>query len=172
MVDEGARDGEPLLFAARELVGIALHLVGEADQAKGVRDLAPDLRARRADHLQRIRDVVVDIAVRKQLVVLEDGADPAAELRDLLVREGTDVPSGDQDLTLRRADLADQRLDQGRLAAARRSDEEDELAAVYPQADVLEPDVAPGIDLGHPAQLDDRRATPLLGEVLGAALRP
>src|SRR5215210_8365035 len=128
MVDEGARDGEPLLFAARELVGIALHLVGEADQAKGV--------------------------------------------RDLLVREGTDVPSGDQDLTLRRADLADQRLDQGRLAAARRSDEEDELAAVYPQADVLEPDVAPGIDLGHPAQLDDRRAAPLLGEVLGAALRP
>ena len=37
---------------------------------------------------------------------------------------------------------------------------------------MLEPDVAARVDLGDPAHLDDRRAGPLLGEVLGPALRP
>src|SRR5262249_46970901 len=46
------------------------------------------------------------------------------------------------------------------------------LAAVDPQADVLQPDVAARVDLRDPAHLDDRRAGPLLGEVLGSTLRP
>ena len=170
VVDEGAGDREPLLLAAGELVGEVLGLVCEADQAQRVRDLGADLRARSADHLQRVGDVVVDVAVGEQLEVLEDGADAAAQLRDPGAAERRDVPAGDQDLALGRLELVDQQLDQGRLAAAGRADEEDELAAIHPQADAVEGDVAARIHLGRAAQLDDRRRRPPLGQVLGPAL--
>ena len=55
--------------------------------------------------------------------------------------------------------VADQGLDQGRLAAAGRADEEDELAAIDGQRDPVERHVAAGVDLGHVAQLDDRLAS-------------
>ena len=170
MVDEGAGDREPLLLAAGELVGEVRDLVGEADEAERVGDLPADLRARGADHLEGVGDVVVDVPAREQLEVLEDGADPAAQVRDLRVGELGDVAAGDQDLALGRIQLADQKLDQGRLAAAGRPDQEDELASVDPEADPLERDVPAGVDLGGLPQLDDRRLGPALGEVLGAAL--
>src|SRR5262249_1863004 len=98
-----------------------------------------------------------------KLVVLEDGPDPPPQLRHLLAGKRGNVPPGDQDLPLGRLELADQGLDQSGLPAAGRPDEEDELAAIDSQADVLEADVATGIDLGAPAHLHDRRAGPLLG---------
>jgi hypothetical protein len=147
-------------------------LVRETDEAESVGHLAANLAAGSPDHLQCIGDVVVDVPARQELVVLEDGSDPAPQLRDLLVREGGDVAAGDQHLALGGAKLADQRLDQGRLAAAGRADQEDELTAIDAEADVLEAHVPARIDLGHPAHLDDRRPGPLLGEVLRPTLRP
>ena len=170
MVDEGARDREALLLAARELVGKAVGLVGEADQAQRVGHLGADLRARGADHLQRVSDVVVDVAAGEQLEVLEDGADAAAQVGDPLRLKSGDVAAGDQHLALGRLQLADQQLDQGRLAAAGGPDEEHELAAVDAQADALERDVSARVDLAGPAQLDDRRLRPPLGQVLGTTL--
>ena len=107
----------------------------------------------------------------QQLEVLEDGADAAAQVGDLVLRERRDVAAGDQDLALGRLELADQHLDQRGLAAAGRADQEDELAAVDAQADPLQGDVAARVDLGRAAQLDDRGLRPALGQVLGAALR-
>ena len=72
VVDERARDRDALLLAAGELVGIVVDLRLEADEAEDLGDLAADLAAAGADHLQRVGDVVVDVAVRKQLEVLED----------------------------------------------------------------------------------------------------
>ena len=46
MVDEGAGDGDALLFAAGKLVGIVVELGREADQAEGLRDLLADFGAR------------------------------------------------------------------------------------------------------------------------------
>ena len=54
-------------------------------------------------------------------------------------------------------DLADQRLDQRRLAAAGGADEEDELAAVDVERDAVERDVATGVDDGRVVDRDDRR---------------
>jgi hypothetical protein len=87
---------------------------------------------------------------------------------DLLLREGADVTACDQHLALGRLELADQQLDQGGLAAPGRTDQEDELTAVDPQADPLQGDVAARIDLGRLPQLDDRRSRPALGQMLGS----
>ena len=97
VVDEGAGDRDALLLAAGELVGVAVELGREADQAQRLRHLGADLGAAGADHLQRVGDVVVDGAVGQQLEVLEDGADVAPQLRDLLLRQGADVAAGDAD---------------------------------------------------------------------------
>ena len=97
VVDEGAGDGDALLLAAGELVGVAVELGREADQAQRLRHLLADFGAAGADHLQRVGDVVVDGAVGEELEVLEDGADVAAQLRDFLLRQLADVAAGDLD---------------------------------------------------------------------------
>src|SRR5262249_30427732 len=103
--------------------------------------------------------VVVDGAIGQELEVLEHRADVAPQLGDLLLREGADVAARDPDAALGRVELADQELDQRRLPAAGRADEEDELAAADRQRDSVERHVAAGVDLGHVAQLDDRPGT-------------
>src|SRR5436309_4911546 len=79
---------------------------------------------------------------------------------DPLIAELADVAAGDHDFSLGRVQLADQQLDQCRLPAPRRADEEDELAAIDRERDALDRQVAAGIDLGDVAQLDDRRSAP------------
>ena len=54
-------------------------------------------------------------------------------------------------------DLADQHLDQGRLAAARRTDDEGELAAVDLERDPVERHVAARVDDRRVLDRDDRR---------------
>ena len=56
-----------------------------------------------------------------------------------------------------RLDLADQRPDQGRLAATGWPDHEGELAAIERERDPLDAQVASRIDNGRVAKLDDRR---------------
>ena len=85
VVDEGAGDRDALLLAAGELVGVVVDLRLQADEAQDLGHLAADLRARLADHLQRVGDVVVDGAVGQQLEVLEHGPDPAAQVRRAVV---------------------------------------------------------------------------------------
>ena len=79
--DERARDRDALLLAAGELVREAVELVGQADELRISGTFSLDLVARLALHLERVGDVLVDVAVRQQLEVLEDAADVAAQLR-------------------------------------------------------------------------------------------
>ena len=95
MIDKGAGDRDALLFAAGELVGVVVDLRLQADHAQDLGHLAADLRARLADDLQRVGDVVVDGAVGEQLEVLEHGPDPAAEVRGALGGHRVDVLAGD-----------------------------------------------------------------------------
>ena len=82
-----------------------------------------------------------------------------------------DVVPGDQHLAAGRLDLADQRPDQGGLPAARRPDDEGELAAVEGKRHSLDTKVPAGIDDADVPQLDDGR--PLTGSVRRAvATRP
>ena len=86
VVDERARDRHALLLAAGELVGEVVELGREPGQAQDVRHLLADLAALAARDLERVGDVVVDRAARQQLEVLEDHADVAAVVGDLLAR--------------------------------------------------------------------------------------
>ena len=156
VVDERARDRDALLLAAGELVGIVVQLGREAGEAQDVGHLLAHLAARPAGHLQRVGDVVVDRPVRQQLEVLEDDAEVAAVVRDLLARDLGQVAPGDRDRAVARLDLLDQQAHDRRLARAGRADEEDELAGVDRERRVLEPHVAAGVLLRDRAQVDDR----------------
>ena len=154
VVDERARDRDALLLAARQLVGVVVQLGRQADQAQDVRHLAADRLAVLADHLERVRDVRVDRAVRQQLEVLEDDADVAAQLRHLAAAHLGQRVAGDRDVALGRLELLHQQADAGRLAAAGRADDEDELAAADLQRDAVERDVPAGVDLRDVVELD------------------
>jgi hypothetical protein len=118
MVDDGARDRDPLLFAARELVGQRTHLVRQADEGQHLGHLAADLAAALTLHLQRIRDVLGRCPVRQQLEVLEDTADVAAQERDLRALQPREIAAADDDLAGRRLELLQDQADDRRLAGA------------------------------------------------------
>src|SRR4051794_39461102 len=69
-VDEGARDGDPLLLAARQLVREPALLAREPDQVEHLGHRVRDRVPRLADHLQRERDVLEHRLVRQQAEVL------------------------------------------------------------------------------------------------------
>ena len=121
---ERARQRDALLLAAGELVGEAVAQVAEADQVEHLGDaVAAALAAGQAE-----ADVGGDVQVREQRVVLEHHAHAAA------VGRGPGAVAGD----LRAVDLdaagvgaleAGEHAQSGRLAAAGRAAEGDDLAA-------------------------------------------
>ena len=155
VVDERARDRDALLLAARQLVGVVVQLRREAGQAQDVGHLLAHLAARAAGHLERVRDVVVDRPVRQQLEVLEDDAEVAAVVRDLLAADLRQVAPRDRDRAVRRLDLLDQQPHDRRLAGAGRADEEHELARVDRERRVLQAHVAARVLLRDAAEVDD-----------------
>jgi hypothetical protein len=114
----------------------------QANQAQDLGDLVPDVAPAAAGHLKRVRDVVVDAAVGEQLEVLEHGADAPAQMGKAAGRQAVDVPARDSHLAAGRLHLADQHLDQRRLAAAGGPDDERELTPPKREGDALDPHVA------------------------------
>jgi hypothetical protein len=156
MVDERPRDRDALLLTARQLVREVVELGREADEPQDVRHLAADLLAVLAEHLQRVGDVVVDRAVRQELVVLEHDADVAAQVGDAAARDLAQRAAGDRDLALARLELFLEQADAGRLPAARRADQEHELAAADAHRGLVDRDGAAVVDLGDIAELHHR----------------
>src|SRR5215510_6608471 len=75
----GYRDA--LLLAARELVGIGIDLVREADAGEGTGgEFASRLPLDALHHARRERDVPFDREMREEIVALEDDAHPLAQL--------------------------------------------------------------------------------------------
>ena len=85
-VDEGPGDRHALLLAAGELVREAVLLAGQADEVEHGRHLLADHVLGPADHLEGEGDVLEHGLVGQQLVVLEDVADVAAQVRHLARR--------------------------------------------------------------------------------------
>jgi len=137
-VHECARDRDALLLATGELVRHPVALAVQAHQLEGLRDDRADLRAGLADHLESERDVLVDGLVRQQPEVLEHRADLAAQPRHLPAGEAVDLLAGDVHPARGRSRLA-QHQPQGRgLAGPRSADQEDELALLDVDGDVVE----------------------------------
>jgi hypothetical protein len=131
-----ARDGHPLLLAAREPQRIRVHLVMEAHRLQR-RERAPALLlGRHRQDAQHERDVLQDGLALEQLEVLEHHADRPPQLRDLVVRDRGHVAPADQDLALRGQLLAEDQLEEGRLARAGGPGQEAELALADVERDV------------------------------------
>jgi len=110
---------------------------------------------------QRERDVLVDREVRQQLEVLEDQADLPPVARKLAALHPAELNPVDEDLALAWLLLPDEEPHQGRLARARRTDQEYEVSFGDDQVDVaesfsssrirledvLEADYGPGIEI-------------------------
>ena len=172
-VDERTSDGNALLLTTGQLAGVAVFFAGQTDELDHLRDDLGDQVARASGHLEGEGHVLVDGLVGEQPEVLEDGADLAAQLGHLPVREPGDVLAGDVDRALRRPLLAQDQSQQGRLARTRGPDQEDELALVDLERDVVErwPRLA-RIDLGDVVQPDHGVARPGRGQGKRASVRP
>ena len=120
-----------------------------------------------ADYLERERHVLEHRFVRKQLEVLEHAAYVAAKVRHAPVAHGRKVLVRHVDMTLRGLHLADEHADERGFARAGMTHEEDELASVDLQRDVVEGGLVGlrGVYLGHMIKRDDR-CTHGLGHVV------
>ena len=123
---------------------------------EGAIDGRPDLSARRPGHLQRERDVLADRPGREQLEVLEDDPDLCGAARGPCAAGRGRGPARRRTTSPARGQLvADEQLEERRLAGARRPDEEDELPSAEGQVDVAQGDLAVGVGLADAAQGHD-----------------
>ena len=132
------------------------HLVGEPDEREHLGHLAADVRRALALHLERVGDVLGRRAVAQELEVLEDAADVAAQQRHLRVLEPGQVAAADEDPARARLELLQEQADHRRLAGAGGADDEDELALLDHEGDVVERDDVRVVDLGHALEHDHR----------------
>ena len=127
-----------LLLAAGKLIGALVELILQTDQTQNLGDLRFDDMTGLADYLERERHVLEHRFVRKQLEVLEDAADIAAQIRHAPVAHVRKILIGDVDMALRGLDLADEHADEGGFAGTGMTDQKHELAGEDLQGDVVE----------------------------------
>ncbi len=107
-----------------------------------------------SEQLGHGRHVVPDPDVREQPDLLDHVADPPPQVVRI---DGGDVFTVDDDVARRRFDDAVDHLEAGRLAAARRSDEDDDLTLGDLQAQAIHRGrLLPGEPLGELLELDHR----------------
>ena len=132
-IHQRARDRDPLLLPARKLVRILPRLVGELDHLENLVHPLLDLRLRLLRELQRKRDVIPNRHRREERVVLEDRVDAA-----LVRRQVRNVLAFEVDSPGIRTLKASEHAQQSRLAAARRTEQREELAFVDGKANVVD----------------------------------
>ena len=124
LVDERPRERDPLLLAARELVGPPAVQTAEAHLLERLPDGAPDLGGGPGLDAQPERDVLEHAQVRKERVVLEDGVDVPS-----VGGQAVDALAPDRDRSCRLGLEAGDDAEGGGLPAAARAQESDELPA-------------------------------------------
>ena len=151
LVHERASQGHPLLHAARQLGRALAAGAIQPHELERVTDTALDLRRRQAPLAQAERHVLAHGEMRKQRVGLEDHAE-AAQVR----RPVRDVGAVDQDPAGRRRHEARDEIERGRLAAAGRPEQRQELALVDREVERIHRAHGPVVARAA-AELDDRR---------------
>ncbi len=129
IADERARDSDALAHADRELVGVSVGELFQADPFQKVPCPVPPLGGSYALHLQAERHVVHHGQPWEHAVVLED----ERPLRAIAVLSG-----GEPDRAGGRLEEAREDLQERGLPAAARSDDADDLVSAGRQRDVLE----------------------------------
>ena len=139
VVNEGAGDGDALLHAAGELLGIAALEALEAHQLEKTPRLGLQRGAVHLEDLDGQQDIVEDLAPVQQQGLLKDKADLAPGIELLLV---------DKDLAGALLEEPRDDLEQRCLAAARRADKAHELLRVDVKGDAAE-----GLELAVPGAI-------------------
>ncbi len=133
LAHDGAADGDALALPAGEVARPPVEIGGELQRLRGAAHAAVDLGLVRLGEAQAEGHVLVDAHVRIERVGLEHHGDVALGRRHVV-----DLAPADRDLAggdlLQPGDQAQQ----GRLAAARGTDEDDELAVLHLEIDVVE----------------------------------
>ena len=138
VVGENSCDRHTLLLAARELRGVGVRLIGNADKSQNLhRALFCVLLAHPGD-FQREADVAEDSALHEKVEVLEDHADLLPAAADFRLAERHHVFVVDVDLaggrTLQQVQAAHERA----LARAGQADDAENIALFYVQRHVAQ----------------------------------
>ena len=126
---------DTLALSARECGRPSLEQLAEPEQLGHLVDAPSDLRLLRPADLQAVAEVVADAHVRVERVRLEDHRDVAVPGREV-----GDVAAADRDRAFGDFLEARDHAQQRRLPAAGRPDEDDELAVVDLERDVVDRD--------------------------------
>jgi hypothetical protein len=138
-VDEGPREGDPLLLAARELVRVARRVRLHLDEMEDLLDPDALLGDPHLPEPEREREVLVDGHVRPEGVGLEHEAAVAALGRQEAPRGGVEEDEvADADPPLVRAVEAGDGSKSRRLPAAGGAQERDELSILDREADAVD----------------------------------
>ena len=171
LADEGARDGDALLLAARELGRSVAAALVEADAVQDVADDGPAQPL--AGEPRRQRDVLLGGQRAEQVEGLEDEADPlAAQAGEGSLVETVELELVEVDAALRRPVQARGDLQQRRLPGARRAHDRGERAAGHGQRDAVEGahlPVAASEDADDVVEVDHGRAVGGFGGADGTA---
>ena len=132
VADDGPAHRDPLALAAGEVGRLAVEVLGQVEDAGGLVDLLVDDGLGRLGQLERETHVLAHGHVRVQGVALEDHGDVAV-LRRLVV----DDLAVDAQLALGDVLQPGDHVEGGRLPAAGRADQDDELAVGDVEVDVV-----------------------------------
>src|SRR4051794_10618988 len=132
LTDDRATEGDALALAAGQLLGLAIEQLLQLDGLRRLVDAAVDLGLRDLAQLETEREILADGHVRIERVALEDHRDVAILRRDVVDDPIADPQHAGGDL-LEPCDHPET----GRLAAARWSDQDHELAVADLQVQVL-----------------------------------
>ena len=153
VADDRAAHRHTLSLSAGQRARLLPERVGEPEDLGRLAHAPIDLALRNASQLQREAHVLRRVHVRVERVVLEDHGDVAILRREVVDHLAVDqhVPGGDG---LEARDHAEG----GRLPAARRADEDHELAGGDVEAQPVDGLRPVGVDLGQLLQDDFRQA--------------
>ena len=151
---EGAGQPGTLAHAAGDLAGQLVLGAEEADEVHLLHDDVADLGLRLPRVLaQREGDVVVEVHRAEHGAVLEQHAEELADLVEVALGAARDVGALDEDRALVGLEQADERLEEDRLAGARRTEHHADLAGRDRQGHVA-PDQLLAEGLGEVVDLD------------------
>ncbi|BDZ64965.1 hypothetical protein GCM10025877_19030 [Agromyces mangrovi Wang et al. 2018] len=161
VVDEGARDDDALLLAAREVGGLVLRLVGEPERLEHRQAAAGALARRQAGDEQRQGDVLEHGLLRGQEELLEHESEALVAQRvDPLGGRGRGILPVDLDDAGGRSVEQREQVHERRLARAGLADDGERFAAAHLEAHALqcvEPGLAGAVGLRQRVGAEHRR---------------